>query len=280
MDTTSTDYKNQDKRARSSAKSGTSEGGLFVFEFTRVVRKSKLDKRFKHLLTELALAADGVTGIGISGIQTIADDMSCSYKYVQELLKELDALPDAPVRVLRKKRYTKEGHRSSDEYTLVVVDPGTNGTQSAVSEGGDQRHETPILTAREGGTNGTLCAEDQISLDHIDQISIPLRGKKTSSDGWVPDARELKRHYVTEFVRLRSHGSEPRWGKLEPRAMKAFADLVDVHGLEAAKRIVTNALARDPKYTPSVEPWDLAARANNYLVAPVAAEPATIEWAG
>lgn len=257
---------NNTTRANKQAKSTADtqlDDCLYVFRFTKAVQESRIDKRYKCLLLNMALKADGHTGVGIHSQKTIGDAMGYCAKYVQDLMAEMDADTTVPFRIIRTRRSNNVGHRTTDRYELVMVDVANeepNGTQSSV---GAYRNEMGGLTEREGGPNGTPCSEDQISNQISNQIFLEKSSK--SSKGASEETTKLKEFYCAEFSKHQGNGKPPSWGKLTAKAMSAFAELVGKHGLEDAKTIVTNALSRQTNWC--IEPWQILQGSNNYLVA-------------
>lgn len=250
---------------------------LFRFEFERAVQASNLDPKIRYLLVTMASLADGHTGVGLKSQDAIAKAMGYSDRYVRDLIKEFEGLTDPPVKVLRTRRLDGDGYRAPDRYELSIVDPDLTGTPSSAKVGGPYRNKTPTLPEQNGDLTGTRCSalSDLSESDQSDLI--PLRGKKGSKKVPVPEAKTLMAHYQTEFKRLR--GEEPKFGKLTAKAWSAFGDLVSTHGLETAKRIVTNALGNP--FTRPVEPWHLAASANGFLTAaPISKQTPRVQGGG
>ncbi len=77
----------------------------------------------------------------------------------------------------------------------------------------------------------------------------------------VAGAHELKVAYVEAFEATR--GTTPEFGKRWSRAMKAFGELVQTHGLDSAKAICSAALKN--QYCQRINPWELAEDANKHL---------------
>lgn len=128
------------------------------------------------MVMTLAFAANGKTGEGIAGQETIAAMMGMSGRSVRRLLAELEQAAvegRSPVRVVRQARFLPAGRgRTSDTYKLEL----TNRTQESSYSAGPTGHQGPVedttnrtestrLTGQPGMTNRTPVSRDQRSSD-------------------------------------------------------------------------------------------------------------------
>jgi hypothetical protein len=133
---------------------------------------------------------------------------------------------------------------------------------------------TGAESVRTVSPNPTDCASGGVRV-----VSPPKRTSKADkeADSCAPHSRTQKKapekqpegtteardHYVVEFERTR--GAKPEFGSAWGRAVIAFGGMVAVHGLVDTKQVITRALEQSatPTFTPLIEPWDIAKRANS-----------------
>ena len=253
-----------------------------LIEIQRAVCQSQLDPDTRHMVMVMMLLADNDTGRGFSKQETIAASMGRSVRHVGNLLRALEANADSPITVTRRHRGRVDGGgRSSDEYVLALRPPRQSGTPASSQTA--PRADSPPLqsapdafsvtpappgqTARHAGQTAQ-CADDLLFVGSLSAntpaSNKPKRVRKTRVKvvPAVPCAHDLKIHYVAEFQRLR--GATPAFGKAWGRAMMAFGELVQAHGIDAARGIVSRALIPDA-YRSRIQPWEISADSNKYL---------------
>lgn len=254
----------------------------YILHVIDAICDSTLPPDLRHLLMVMAYKADNDTGRGLTGQARLAEAMGLAAKTPKDAAREirrkldrLEALPDAPVRVVRRKRGNPDGKRTSDEYTLELV----KGTPTSSSEGGPGGRgrpldETDILTAQgdvgathggrgrphlgDVGVRGSTQGSTQMYLRSIsvapEGATAPARPPRKSTakaERYTPEQKlahqQLTEHYFAEFERQR--GCKPvGWGAKEGRAVHELLGKLR-YDVEAAKRIVTTGLASWQKAT-------------------------------
>lgn len=220
----------------------------YTMRFVDAVCASELPTDLRHLLMVMAYKADNQTGKGLSGQETIGAAMGCSLREVRRKLDRLAELTTAPVRVDRRPRFLANGHRTSDEYHLVIVDQGTQTTTGrerppVVSDEttGRGRPSPPDVGVR-GSSQGIL--SDRPHRDPTRSARGAARPRKAAKVERTAEQsqahRELTEHYFTEFERLRS-AKPVGWGGKEGKAVWTLLEKV-AFDVAAAQRIVTNGL--------------------------------------
>lgn len=249
---------------------------LFVFRVLDAVNAPECTLRLevRYLLTCLAQAAAGRTGVGLAGQARIAGMMGVTDRAVRKLFTELEqAVQDgtSPVRVVRRKRFLSDRRgRTSDEYEIQLINRNGGSACSDASTGTavpDAPAVQPERNERSTGTGRSFNRNSGSGDQRRDQIrdqrstSAP-RSRKREKPPPVEGSHDLKLHYVAEYERRR--GVKPEFGKQWSLAMKALGELVTAHGLDAAKGIVTRAFADDWVATNRCQPWEIARDANKW----------------
>ncbi len=102
----------------------------YILTVIDAICESTLPADLRHLLIVMAYKADNDTGRGITGQDTLGRLVGCGTREVRRKLDRLEALSDAPVRVVRRYRSRSDGRgRTSDEYQLEL----TNRTCTSAS---------------------------------------------------------------------------------------------------------------------------------------------------
>jgi Helix-turn-helix domain len=158
-------------------------------------------------------------------------------------------------------------HGRANRYELGPLMAVTSAPQSPVPVS----HQCPTVTTPVTDSHPTSAPQSPegilVRTPPKEPICAPLSRKRKTAPEKVPvvGAHELKIHYLSEFQKYRT--AEAKFsGSQWSRAMKALGELVTSHGLEESKRIVSAALQQlpTPTFTPKVNPWDIAANANNH----------------
>lgn len=245
------------------------------------VGASNLPADLKLLLFALAYLAESSTGRGFTGQARLAKFISCSDRAVRLKLERLEAMPSSPVRVVRRPRARADGRgRTSDEYQLVLSEPGSTGTGLPVEqarptgsplpvERRQRRDDQPevqsgptgssVSDQPEAGFQGSsqgILLEDPRSISVAPKVATPNRGSKSKGQKKpraktkperTPEQKqahqEITGWYFAEFERAR--GVKPTWTGAEASLVYKLLDRLKFDVVMARQR-VTNGLDAFP----------------------------------
>jgi hypothetical protein len=237
------------------------------------VGASELPADLRHLLMVMAYLANSATGRGLSSQVTIGRFIGCNDRSVRQKLERLEALPDAPVRVVRHYRQRRDGRgRTSDEYQLVILtnrhpaagdttgptgnelpveQPDSCDDQPATECGptGNPMHDQPA-TGCQGSTEGSTEKDPRRSLSRSKRAT---RGSASASKkGERAKAKKPKAErtpeqlaayrrtldcYFEEFAKAR--GAKPVFGKIEGKNLWTLLEKFNFDDSKACAAIVT-----------------------------------------
>lgn len=230
--------------------------------------RSTLPKEARHLVHVLSVLANSETGEGWHGQETIARLMGCSDRHVRTLLAVLEAPNGSGIRIQRRARFHHDGRgRTSDFWKLVSdadlpeeIDTTNRNTvpPEHCSTGTPRRTNRNAVPDQPEHGSGDLRSdlrserrsrkkprsETTASVAPLTPEAPKGKPRKQKSEPAQPGVHELKLHYVAEHERLR--GRTPVHPPSEWQAfMAAFASMLNLGTLEAAKRVITHGLPSD-----------------------------------